>query len=53
MLALSVLSNLPKGQVELKVGHGKEKTHLPTGQVDLNFSSCPQNVTIEFVNQSA
>ena len=36
MLVLSVLSNLPKRQVELKVEQGKHKTHLPTGQVDLN-----------------
>ena len=42
MLVLSVLSNLPKGQVELKVGQGKQKTHLPIGQVHLNLSfSCP------------
>ena len=38
LLVLSVLSNLPKGQVELRVGQEKQKTHLPsTGQVDLNF----------------
>ena len=27
---------MPKGQVELKVGQGKQKTHLPTGQVLLD-----------------
>ena len=32
MLVLSVLSNLPKGQLELRVGQAKQKTHLPTGQ---------------------
>ena len=31
-LVLSVLSNLPKGQVELRMGQGRQKTHLPTGQ---------------------
>ena len=36
-LVLSVLSNLPKGQVELKVGQGKQKIHLPTRQVHLFF----------------
>ena len=41
MLVLSVLSNLPKGQVELKVGQGKQKTHLPTGQVDLDSFFLP------------
>ena len=41
MLVLSVLSNLPKGQVELKVGQGKQKTHLLTGQVDLDFFFLP------------
>ena len=40
MLVLSVLSNLPKGQVELKVRQGKQKTRLPTGQVHLNLLSC-------------
>ena len=39
MLVLSVLSNLPKGQVELKFGQGKQKTHLPTGQVHFKFFS--------------
>ena len=34
---LSVLSSLPKGQAELKVGQGKEKTLLPTGRVHLNL----------------
>ena len=29
------------GQVELKVGQGKEKTLLPTGQVHLKFFYCP------------
>ena len=33
---LSVLSSSPNGQVELKVGQGKEETLLPTGQVHLN-----------------
>ena len=35
---LSVLSNLPKGQEELKVGQGKEKTLVPTGQMHLEQS---------------
>ena len=26
---------MPKGQVELKAGQGKQKTHLSTGQEDL------------------
>ena len=38
---ISVLSNLPKGQVELKLGQGKQKTLLPTGQVHLKFFYCP------------
>ena len=33
MLVLSVLSNLPKGQVELRVGQGRPKIHLPTAEV--------------------
>ena len=37
-LVLSVLSNLPKGQ---RVGQGKQKTHLTTKQVDLNFFFMP------------
>ena len=40
-LVLSVISNLPKGQVELRVGQGKEKTHLSTGQVHLNLFLLP------------
>ena len=31
---LSVLSNLPKGQLDLRVGQEKQKTPLHTGQVD-------------------
>ena len=38
---LSVLSSLPNWQVELKVGHEKEKTLLPTGQVHLNLYLLP------------
>ena len=38
---LSVLSSLPKGQVELKVGQGKQKTLLPTGQQHLNLFLLP------------
>ena len=36
-----------QGQEELKVGQGKWKTHLPTGQVDLNgvFSSPVYSIT--------
>ena len=45
MLVLSVLSNFPKGQVELKVGQGKQKTHFPTGQVDLNLFFLPWTQT--------
>ena len=41
---LLVLYNLPKGQVELRVGQGKKKTHLPIGQVHLNLFSCPAKV---------
>ena len=41
MLVLPILSNLRKGQVELKVGQGKQKTHLPTGQVHLNYFFFP------------
>ena len=39
MLVLSVLSNLPKGQVELRVGQVKQKTHLPTGQAIIHACS--------------
>ena len=45
MLVLSVLSNLPKGQAELKVGQGKQKTNFPTGQVDLNLFFLPWTQT--------
>ena len=45
MVALSVLSNFPKEQLELRVGQGKQKTHLPTGQVHLNFLFLPYENT--------
>ena len=41
MLVLSDLPNLPKGQVELRVGQEKQKKHLSTGQVHLNIFSWP------------
>ena len=39
MLALLVLAQ--RTSIELKVGQGKQKTHLPTGQVHLNLFLLP------------